>query len=230
MAQIQPTKTVFYQAFPDSAAQVEEAVYRVVRTEVSGQNRLDSLFYTNSKRLVHVRSTTWQSAGDTLVTTTQWRANGKKAGETTSLGKRSEHTTYDEEGHISQKSVWERGKKIAAVCYSDTGALIPCSEYQYVEKMPEYPGGPQALLQYIGSSIQYPKSALKRRQKGVVIITFVVDETGQVRYTRVKKGISPELDAEALRVISGLAKFEPGQQNGETVPVHYTVPVTFAIK
>jgi TonB family protein len=100
----------------------------------------------------------------------------------------------------------------------------------YSEQMPVYPGGSQALLQYIGSSVRYPREALKKRQQGKVLITFVVDETGQVRDARVKKGVSPTIDAEALRVMNGLARFEPGRQNGEAVPVYFTVPVQFAIQ
>ncbi|SNC62785.1 TonB family C-terminal domain-containing protein [Hymenobacter gelipurpurascens] len=197
-----------------------------------GQSQLDSIFYVASKRLMRVRATTWQPAGDTLITTTDWRANGKRSGLNISSGvkKHQEHLAFDTEGRTRRKTVSERGKEISAECYSETGASVPCAEYQYVEKMPVYPGGHQALLAYIGSSVRYPKEALKKRNYGVVHLTFVVDETGHVSYARVKKGVSPELDAEALRVISGLARFEPGQQNGEAVPVFFTVPVTFAIR
>jgi TonB family protein len=231
-AQVLPVKTTFYTVFSDSAVVTEEAIYKVKRTEVPAQSRIDSVFYVASKRLMRVQATTWQPAGDTLITTTYWRANGKRSGLDNSSGikKHREHLTFDTEGRTRQKTVWEGGKEISAECYSETGTPVPCAEYQYVEKMPVYPGGQQALLQYVVSTTRYPREALKKNQQGRVFVTFVVDETGYVRYARIKKGVSPELDAEALRVMNGLARFEPAQQNGETVPVHFTVPVTFAIK
>lgn len=230
-AQVQPVKTTFYTVYSDSAVVQEEAIYQVRRTETLGHLRLDSVFYVASRRLLRTSTTPWQPNGDTVTTTSYWRANGKLSGLNTNHGakKRSEHVTFDSEGRKRRKSVWEKGKEISAECYSETGSSVACTEYQYVEKMPEYPGGQQALLQYVGRSTRYPKVALKKHQQGKVFVTFVVDETGHVRYARIKKGVSPELDAEALRVMNGLARFEPGQQNGETVPVYFTVPVTFAI-
>ncbi|MFD2785982.1 energy transducer TonB [Hymenobacter rubripertinctus] len=233
MAQTSPIESVLFQGGTDqSAVSPEEAVYRVHRTEVPARTRLDSLFYVASKRLAMVIITTWQPTGDTLTLVEGWRANGKRSYSRPQLGHKThgEYLGYDAQGRLREKSAYAEGKRVATECYGETGSPSPCGDYQYTEKMPVFPGGQQALLSYIGRSIRYPGKALKERRQGRVFVTFAVDETGRVRDTRVAEGISPELDAEALRVLRGLPRFEPGQQNGEVVPVYFTVPVTFSIK
>jgi len=102
--------------------------------------------------------------------------------------------------------------------------------YQYVEQMPVFPGGQEALLQYIAKNIKYPALALRNQVEGKVFIAFVVGPDGQVTDVKVQKGIGAGCDEEASRVIKNLPKFAPGKQNGRAVSVSYTVPVTFAIK
>lgn len=102
--------------------------------------------------------------------------------------------------------------------------------YQYVEQMPVFPGGQEALLQYIAKNIKYPALALRNQVEGKVFIAFVVGPDGQVSDVKTQKGIGAGCDEEAMRVIKNLPRFAPGKQNGRAVSVSYTVPVTFAIK
>jgi len=99
-----------------------------------------------------------------------------------------------------------------------------------VEEMPMYPGGDLELLKYIGENTQYPELAKVNNIQGRVIIRFCVTATGGVTQMSVLKGVSPELDAEALRVVSTLSGFNPGKQGGKPVPVWYMVPITFTLK
>ncbi|WP_242509954.1 energy transducer TonB [Hymenobacter persicinus] len=102
--------------------------------------------------------------------------------------------------------------------------------YTYVEQMPVFPGGQEALLKYIAQNIKYPALALRNQVEGKVFIAFVVGPDGQVSDVKVQKGIGAGCDEEASRVIKNLPKFAPGKQNGRAVSVSYTVPVTFAIR
>lgn len=99
-----------------------------------------------------------------------------------------------------------------------------------VEEMPMYPGGDVELLKHIGENTQYPEAAKANNIQGRVIIRFCVTSTGDVSQMSVLKGVSPELDAEALRVVSTLSGFNPGKQGGKPVPVWYMVPITFTLK
>ena len=96
-----------------------------------------------------------------------------------------------------------------------------------VEDMPEYPGGNEALIQYLSSSIKYPESCKEEHIEGQVLITFVVEKTGRVSDVKVIKSVHPELDAEAKRVIEAMPDWKPGKQRGEEVRVQFTIPVTF---
>ena len=108
--------------------------------------------------------------------------------------------------------------------------VIDTKVYNYVEQMPEPPGGMGALLQYIGKNIKYPAMALRNQVEGKVFVNFVVGPDGAISGVKIQKGIGAGCDEEAMRVIKGLPKWTPGKQNGRNVSVSFTVPVTFAIK
>ena len=101
--------------------------------------------------------------------------------------------------------------------------------YESVEQMPEFPGGMEGLVRYLQENVHYPPEAAKKGIQGRVVLQFVIDETGQVEDIKVVRPVSEELDAEAVRVIKSMPKFEPGRQNGEAVSVWYTLPVAFKL-
>lgn len=102
--------------------------------------------------------------------------------------------------------------------------------YNSVEQMPEFPGGAAGLMRYLQENIKYPPEAAKNDIEGRVIVQFIIDETGQVGEIKVVRPISEELDAEAVRVVKTLPKFEPGRQDGEAVSVWYTLPINFKLQ
>jgi len=99
-----------------------------------------------------------------------------------------------------------------------------------VEEMPMFPGGDPALLLYIAEHTQYPEVAKENNIQGRVIVRFCVTSKGGVNQVSVLKGVDPELDAEAIRVVESLPPFKPGKQGGKPVPVWYMVPITFTLK
>lgn len=99
-----------------------------------------------------------------------------------------------------------------------------------VEEMPMFPGGDAALLTYIGEHTNYPEVAKENNIQGKVIVRFCVTAKGSVSQISVLKGVDPELDKEAMRVVSTLPAFKPGRQGGKPVPVWYMVPITFTLK
>ena len=99
--------------------------------------------------------------------------------------------------------------------------------FDVVEEMPQYPGGPQALFEFLSNNVKYPEEAEKAGIQGRVIATFVVETDGSISQPTVVKSVDPLLDAEALRVISAMPKWKPGKQNGKVVRVKYTVPLSF---
>lgn len=99
-----------------------------------------------------------------------------------------------------------------------------------VEEMPVFPGGDTELLKYISKNTKYPEAAKENNIQGRVIIRFCITEKGNAEMISVIKGVDPELDAEAVRVVKTLPAFNPGRQGGKAVPVWYMVPITFTLK
>ena len=99
-----------------------------------------------------------------------------------------------------------------------------------VEKMPEFPGGDQALLQYISENVNYPFVAAQNGIQGRVSCVFTVNVDGSVGNVQVVRNLDPLLDKEAVRVLSSLPKFVPGEQRGKKVAVKYSVPVRFQLR
>jgi periplasmic protein TonB len=99
-----------------------------------------------------------------------------------------------------------------------------------VEEMPMFPGGEAALLAYIAEHTQYPEVAKENNIQGKVIVRFCVTSKGGVDKVSILKGVDPELDKEAIRVVQTLPAFKPGKQGGKPVPVWYMVPINFTLK
>lgn len=101
--------------------------------------------------------------------------------------------------------------------------------YEVVEKMPKFPGGGAELMKYLSSNIKYPVEAHKAGIQGRVVVSFVVNKDGTVKDAKIVRSVDKSIDAEALRVISAMPKWQPGYQDGKAVSVRYTVPVTFRL-
>jgi TonB family protein len=101
--------------------------------------------------------------------------------------------------------------------------------YSFVEMMPQFPGGQQALISYITRNLRYPRSVQENKMQGVVIVRFVVDEEGVVDNIEVLRSVSSDLDNEAVRVVGSLPNWIPGKLNGAKVSVYYTLPIRFKI-
>ena len=102
--------------------------------------------------------------------------------------------------------------------------------FQVVEKMPQFPGGPQALFEYLSKNIRYPVIAQENGLQGRVICQFVVNSDGSIVDIVVVRSVDPSLDKEAVRVIESMPKWQPGEQRGKAVRVKYTLPVNFRLQ
>ena len=102
--------------------------------------------------------------------------------------------------------------------------------FDVVEEQPSFPGGQGALMQWLSDNIKYPVIAAENGIQGRVIVQFVVSKTGSISNVNVVRGVDPSLDKEAVRVVKAMPNWTPGKQNGTTVNVRYTLPVTFKLQ
>ncbi len=98
------------------------------------------------------------------------------------------------------------------------------------EQMPQFPGGEKELMSFISKNLKYPAVPAENGIQGRVVIRFVVSKTGDVTDVQILKGLDPSCDKEAVRVVKAMPKWIPGRQNGRTVPVYYTLPVTYRLQ
>ena len=113
----------------------------------------------------------------------------------------------------------------ASVAVKDT--LMPV--FEVVERMPQFPGGVAAQVEYFKKNLRYPAEAKKAGTQGRVVVQFFVNKDGSISNVKVLRGVDPALDAEAIRLVNSMPKWKPGMQKGKAVTVKYTVPVLFSL-
>lgn len=102
--------------------------------------------------------------------------------------------------------------------------------FTVVEKQPEFPGGTAELFKYLSKAIKYPVIAQENGIQGRVVCSFVVNRDGSIVDIQVMRGVDPSLDKEAIRVISEMPKWKPGEQRGKPVRVRFILPVQFRLQ
>jgi protein TonB len=97
------------------------------------------------------------------------------------------------------------------------------------EKLPAFKGGYEALMKFISRQKKYPRAAKKARVEGAVYVSFVVEKDGSVTDVKTIRGIHPDCDAEAERVVKLLPNWEPGTLDGQPVRVRFSLPIKFKL-
>ncbi|MDE6497729.1 MAG: M56 family metallopeptidase [Muribaculaceae bacterium] len=109
---------------------------------------------------------------------------------------------------------------------ASTNAEVPVEQ---PEVMPEYPGGMSAMFKFLVDNISYPAAAAKQGVQGKVLVKFVISTSGRPIDVHVENPVSPELDAEAIRVVNAMPAWTPGKKEGKPVPCSMVLPVNFKL-
>lgn len=99
-----------------------------------------------------------------------------------------------------------------------------------VDQQPRYPGGDEARIRFLQEHLVYPKEAREAGEQGTVFVSFIVSKDGNISNVKILRGVSPELDAEAIRVIEKMPTWEPGYHQGEVVNVQFNMPIRFVLQ
>lgn len=102
--------------------------------------------------------------------------------------------------------------------------------YRVVEDMPSFPGGEEAMFNYLSRNINYPVVAKQTGIQGTVHLTFVVEMDGSISNVSILRGIGGGCDQEAMRVVKSMPIWAPGNQQGRPVRVQFTLPVKFVLQ
>jgi len=122
-----------------------------------------------------------------------------------------------------------------SLAYSDTARAGSAngtefgSIYTKVDELPQFPGGDQALSQYLHQNTHYPEEARKKNISGIVQIEFVIKKNGDIDKIAIKKSVNKLLDAEAIRVVKSFPKWKPGKRKGNAVNVLLVLPFKYML-
>ncbi len=139
---------------------------------------------------------------------------------------------YNESGKLYKEEKYDKGIKVEFTTYDTlTGEKIKTetSTIEFPDIDASFPGGTAEMMKYLQSSIVYPLEAIENNIQGKVYINFVVEKDGTINEVEVAHGVSPELDAEAIRVISEMPTWKPGTADGKPVRTKCRVPVVFTL-
>ena len=135
--------------------------------------------------------------------------------------------SYYPNTRIRREEEYKNGKLLKAACYTAKGKDTAFyASYQ----TPEYTGGLAALKKYLLDNMKYPKDALEKKIEGTVFIKFTVTDKGTIENTEVQKPVFTSLDEEALRLVKGMPKWQPGRKNDMPQKVVFNIPIPFKIE
>ncbi|RDC57179.1 TonB family protein [Pedobacter chinensis] len=102
-------------------------------------------------------------------------------------------------------------------------------DFVSIEKQPEFPGGIKKFYEYLSKSIKYPKLAQENNVQGKIFLSFIVEKNGALTDVQITRGLGSGTDEEAVRVISGSPRWNPGLAEGKAVRVKYNINVNFTL-
>jgi len=133
--------------------------------------------------------------------------------------------TYWINGKIKRDDTYKKGELISGQCADSIGNNIAHFDYILMPQFPE-----NAVGAYLAKNIRYPVAAQQIGAQGRVIVQFVVNIDGTIIGAHVIQGVNPDLDAEAVRVVSKMPQWIPAKIDGEPIKVEYTLPVNFKLQ
>jgi len=137
-------------------------------------------------------------------------------------------TYYHHNGRVSAKKDYDLGILFSEIYWEEDGTDTP--PQTIVDRMPDFPGGSDAMMSFLGKNISYPKEDLDKKNSGTVVCAYTIDRQGHVKDIRIIESVSPGLDAEAIRVINLMPRWIPGKQENRTVEIEYELPIKFSLK
>jgi len=99
--------------------------------------------------------------------------------------------------------------------------------YRSAEVIAEFVGGSKAFSKFVSDSTRYPLDERERGISGEVIVSFIIERDGSLSNIKIRKGVSPGLDAEAIRLFKSMPKWSPAMNDGKAVRIYYSLPLFF---
>lgn len=135
----------------------------------------------------------------------------------------------DGEGAVEGANVKEAAPETAVDNTNPSAMAEAPINFTVVQKIPEFPGGWSAFMQWLTKNLKYPAIAQSNKIQGTVVVAFIVNKDGAVTDLKVSQSADPVLDREALRVMRMMPKWKPGIDNDKVCRTMIAVPVVFSL-
>ena len=123
-----------------------------------------------------------------------------------------------------------KDNEVVVVGYASADESKAEKIFDEVDMAPEYPGGMKECFRFLAMNLRYPVKAIENHIEGNVAVRFVVEKDGSLSGMHVLQGADPYLDAEALRVIGSMPKWNPGRVDGKPVRTRFVLPIVFKLQ
>jgi TonB family protein len=107
--------------------------------------------------------------------------------------------------------------------------ICPPDIFGHPQELPEFPGGEKNLLRFLAENIKYPDKCIGDSVQGIVIVKFIIDESGKVICPHILTSLHPETDREALRIVKIMPDWKPASNSDIPCKMCYTLPITFEL-
>ncbi|MDD2982482.1 MAG: TonB family protein [Crocinitomicaceae bacterium] len=203
--------------------------YHILFRDSSNNEKVQKFLYHTTGRLISEQN--YSNYADRILEgkNVWYFINGNLHGERTYLKDEINGVfkTYWFNGNVKRNDYFENGKWISGTCYNENGKKI---KYYKYESSAIFPGELEGLMKYLVKELRYPEAAINDDVEGRVMVRFTIDKFGYVSKPKILVSISPELDAEALRVVGNMPKWKPGMRDGEYVDTFFELPVKFKLE
>lgn len=204
---------------------IDWSYYKILHLDQNDKSKVIEKIYFKSGQI--------KKYNNYLITSKKYHGLNKEWGEDGGLINEIEYkdgewhgylTTYWTNGVVKRKDFFKDGEFVEGDCFNEKGEKIDHFDYLV---MPHFPGGNDRINEYIAERLNYPQLALEQEIQGRVLVRFTVDEEGSIRDVETANSVHELLDQEAIRVISVMPNWIPGERDGEKINVTYILPINF---
>ncbi len=101
--------------------------------------------------------------------------------------------------------------------------------FVFVEERPSFPGGEEALYEFLSKNVQYPEAAREKAITGQVLVSFIVEKDGAISNIKIMRNLEEGCGEEVVRVIQTMPRWNPAKQRGKPVRCQFNIPVDFSL-
>jgi protein TonB len=212
----QKTDTIWYNSKWEKTQVVSERHYsRVIETVSANKYLVKDYYETGSKQMEGFYSSINPEIKNGEFK--YWYRSGKKQMDAAyENNEEIQICQYNEQGEITNE--WER----ISIVKIENGK--PVTEFRILQRSPKFPGGKDAMNEFIIKHIKYPDNSTI---KGKTIVQFTVNIDGKAVNPIIINSLSPEHDQEVFNLIRKMPKWQPGMQNGKSIAITLSLPIEF---